>query len=91
MQYPTDKAILFLTISQKTIISHYTIQLMDSIDPIDKLTERIALVEMEIGFLRSVRRSTNPMHSIVAGEVEIDRKKEIDRLRGELKTLQLSA
>ena len=60
-------------------------------DAKDKITERIAIVEMEIGFLRTVGRSPNPVHRIAAAEVEIDRNREIAALRKDLQALQLSA
>lgn len=60
-------------------------------NPQDEIKEKIAVIEMEVGFLRTVRRSPNPKHSIAAGEIELQREAEIKQLKGELELLQMAA
>lgn len=49
-----------------------------------EIKNRLAIVEMEVGFLRTIRKSPNPEHSVAAGQVEIERLKEIEQLKEEL-------
>lgn len=56
-----------------------------------KLKETIAVLEMEVGFLRTVRKSPNPMHSIVAGEIELNRQSELTAMKQRLQELEMAA
>jgi hypothetical protein len=42
---------------------------------------KIEILEMEVGFLTTVRRSPNPAHSVVAGKLELERRAEVERLK----------
>lgn len=60
-------------------------------NPIEEKRQKIAVLEMEIGFLRTVRASPNPKHSIVAGQIELQRQDELSALKRELSELEMSA
>ncbi len=56
-----------------------------------EIKAEIAVLEMEIGFLSAARRSPNPMHSVVAGRVEIRRMAELQTLKQCLSTMEEAA
>lgn len=56
---------------------------------LSKLNHRKQILELEVGQLRMIRKSPNPEHSIVAGELELERTQEIERLATEIEALKL--
>lgn len=64
---------------------------MDTNGNPQEVKEEIAVLEMEIGFLSAARKSPNPMHSVVAGRVEIRRREELNALKRHLEQLELAA
>ncbi len=51
---------------------------------LSKLQHRKTILEIEVGQLRMIRKSPNPEHSIVAGEIEVERQREIANLEAEI-------
>lgn len=51
---------------------------------LSKLQHRKTILEIEVGQLRMIRKSPNPEHSIVAGEIEVERQREIADLEAEI-------
>ena len=60
-------------------------------DPKLKIETQISLIELEIGFLRSLRMNPDPQKSVVAGELEIRRSQEVTDLRRQLNELEMAA
>lgn len=58
---------------------------------LSKLKHRKTILEIEVGQLRMIRKSPNPEHSIVAGEIEVERQAEIANLEAEIAKLAASA
>jgi hypothetical protein len=58
---------------------------------VEKIRERINQVELEVGFLRTLRMTRDPLKAVVAGELEIDRIKEIDAMKAQLAELEMAA
>lgn len=56
-----------------------------------KIKTRIQLLEMEKGFLTTARRGRSAEVGAIASELEMEREREIERLKGELKELGLAA
>ena len=57
----------------------------------DRIVSRITILEMEVGFLRSLGRSPNPLHRIEAAEIELARTAEVESLKKQLEHLGMSA
>lgn len=57
----------------------------------EEIEEEIAVIEIEMGLLATIRRSPNPKHSVVAGRLELKRRAEIDSLKDQLKEMGRAA
>lgn len=59
----------------------------DAMSTLTKLKQRKHILELEVGQLRMIRKSPNPEHSIVAGEIELERTQEIERLAEQIRQI----
>lgn len=70
------------------LFSYY--EFKHAMSTLSKLNHRKHILELEVGQLRMIRKSPNPEHSIVAGELELERQQEIERLAAEIAEIKAS-